>query len=117
MALEPVSPQELAGTQTLFASFMGYMGRGYKTFGQLLEIYRDRSGTLVAGEDRANDLRVDRFMEEMASDRWRGDVVLRIGVFDGTVLVIDGIHRGIAYLGCIREGVSPARLPALRVAC
>ncbi len=117
MALEPLSPKELADTPTLFANFMGYMDRSYKTFGQLLAIYRDRSKALHAAEDHANDLRVDRFMRDMASDSWEADVVIRIGVFDGTLLVIDGIHRGIAYLACVEQGISPDRLPALRVNC
>jgi hypothetical protein len=117
MALEPLSAKELADTPTLFASFMGYLDRSYKTFGQLLAIYRERSKTLHAAEDRADDLRVDRFMDDMASNRWKADVVIRIGVFDGTVLVIDGIHRGIAYLACIEEGISPDRLPAVHVHC
>jgi hypothetical protein len=117
MALQPMSAKELADTRTLFASFMGYMDRSYKTFGQLLAIYRERSRTLHAAEDRADDLRVDRFMGDMASSRWKADLVIRIGVFDGTLLVIDGIHRGIAYLACIEEGISPDRLPALQVNC
>lgn len=117
MALEPVSATELADTPTLFASFMGHVDRSYKTFGQLLAIYRHRSTTLRAAEDRADDLRVERFMGDMAGSRWNDDVVLRIGVFDGSLLVIDGIHRGIAYLACIQEGISPDRLPALHVNC
>jgi hypothetical protein len=117
MALQPLSAKELADTPTLFASFMGYIDRSYKTFGQLLAIYRERSETLHAAEDEANDLRVDRFVDDMASNRWKADVVIRIGVFDGTLLVIDGIHRGIAYLACIEEGISPDRLPALHVNC
>jgi hypothetical protein len=117
MALKPLSAEELADATTLFESFMGYMDRSYKTFGQLLAIYRERSETLRPAEDRADDLRVDRFMDDMASNRWSGDVVLRIGVFDGTVLVIDGIHRGLAYLACIEERISPDRLPALHVNC
>jgi hypothetical protein len=56
-------------------------------------------------------------MDDMASKRWRTDVVVRIGVFDGSVLVIDGIHRSIAYLACIEEGISPDRLPVLHVNC
>jgi len=112
MALKPLSAKELAETPTLFASFMGHMDTSYKTLGQLREIYRERSKL-----DQADDLRVDRFAADMASDRWRADVVMRIGVFDGTVLVIDGIHRGIAYLACIAEGVSADRLPALHVDC
>ena len=117
MALKPISAKELAETPTLFASFMGYMDRSYKTFGQLLAIYRERSKALHAAEDRADDLRVDRFIDDMASDRWKADVVMRIGVFDDTSLVIDGIHRGIAYLACIEEGISPDTLPALHVNC
>ncbi len=117
MALKPLSANELAATPTLFSSFMGYMDRSYKTFGQLLAIYRERSRALHAAQDGAEDLRVDRFKEDMASNRWNADVVIRIGVFDGTVLVIDGIHRGIAYLACIEEGISPEGLPALHVNC
>jgi hypothetical protein len=117
MALEPLSAAELAKTPTLFASFMGYVDSSYKTVGQLLAIYRARSRSLAAGEDPADDLRVDRFMDDMASKRWTTHVVMRIGVFDDTLLVIDGIHRGIAYLACIEEGISPERLPVLCVDC
>ncbi len=116
MAIQPLSAKELADSQTLFASFMGYMDTRYKTFGQLLAIYRERSRSLDPAEDRANDLRVDRFMEDMASSRWSSDVVIRIGVFDGVTVVIDGIHRGLAYLACVEKGISPDRLPALQVA-
>ena len=117
MALELLSAAELAETPTLFASFMGYMDRSYKTVGQLLAIYRESSSPLDAAEDHADDLRVDRFMDDMASNRWTADVVMRIGVFDGTLLVVDGIHRGIAYLACVEDGISPERLPALCVDC
>jgi hypothetical protein len=117
MALKPLSAKELAETPTLFASFMGHVDTRYKTLGQLGAIYRERSKAVQAAEDQDDDLRVDRFAADMASDRWQTDVVMRIGVFDGTVLVIDGIHRGIAYLACIDEGISPDRLPALHVDC
>jgi hypothetical protein len=115
MALQAISARELAQTPTLFASFMGYVDRRHKTFGQLLAIYRERSRALRPGDDRADDLRVERFMRDMASERWEDDVVMRIGVFDETTLVVDGIHRGIAYLACIEQGISPERLPALHV--
>jgi hypothetical protein len=117
MVLKPISARELADTPTLFASFMGYVGKSHKTFEQLLAIYRRRSRTLDPAEDRANDLRINRFMEEMARSRWDGDVVLRIGVFDGATLVIDGLHRGIAYLACVEQGIAGERLPALHVNC
>jgi hypothetical protein len=115
MAVEPLSAAELAQTPTLFAGFMGYMDKGHKTVGELLSIYRERSSALDVADDRADDLRVGRFMEDMRRRRWTSDVVMRIGVFDGTLLVIDGIHRGIAYLACLEQGVSPERLPALCV--
>ena len=117
MALAPLSAQELAATPTLFATFMGYVDRSYKTVGDLLAIYRERSKTLCSAEDQADDLRVERFMGDMAGNRWKAGVVIRIGVFDGRVLVIDGIHRAIAYLACVEKGMSPDRLPALRVDC
>ena len=117
MALKALSAQELATTPTLFASFMGYVDRSHKTVGDLLAIYRERSKTLGAAEDRADDLRVDRFMGDMAGNRWKAGVVIRIGVFDGRVLVIDGIHRAIAYLACLEQGMSLDRLPALQVDC
>jgi hypothetical protein len=90
---------------------------GYKTFAQLRAIYRDRSRALDAAQDSADDLRVERFRDDMASKRWRANVVMRIGEFDGKRLVVDGIHRGIAYLACIEQGISPDRLPALCVDC
>ena len=115
MALTPISSAELAETPTLFNSFMGYVDRRYKTFGQLLAIYGERSKAIQPAEDEANDLRVERFMRDMAGNRWTSEVVLRIGEFDGTVLVIDGIHRGMAYLGCVNAGISPDRLPGLHI--
>lgn len=117
MALRPLSAEELAATPTLFESFMGYVDTNHKTLGQLRAIYRERSKALRVAEDRADDLRIERYIEDMASSRWTSDVVMRIGVFDGVQLVIDGIHRGIAYLACIERGISPDRLPALHVDC
>ncbi len=117
MALRPLSAQELARTPTLFASFMGRTGTGRKTVGELLEIYRERCAQLEATEDPDDDLRVDRLMSDMASEMWRDDLVMRIGVFDGEVHVIDGTHRAIAYLACAQDGVSTQRLPALHVDC
>jgi hypothetical protein len=115
MALEPLSARELAETPTLFSSFMGHTDTSYRTLGELRAIYRERSETLDAAEDQNDDLRVDRFRDDMAGNSWSGDVVMRIGVFDDTTLVIDGIHRGIAYLACIEDGISPDRLPPLHV--
>jgi hypothetical protein len=119
MSLQPMTPDALADTPTIFASFMGEGGARKKTVRELLEIYRERSKSLRATEDRDDDLRVERFMDDMANERWRDEVIMRIGVFAGTTLVmtlvIDGIHRAIAYLACVEQGISSERLPALCV--
>jgi hypothetical protein len=115
MALQPMTPDALADTPTVFARFMGDGDTRKKTVRELLEIYRERSKVLRATEDRDDDLRVERFMDDMANERWRDEVIMRIGVFSGTTLVIDGIHRAIAYLACVEQGISAERLPALCV--
>lgn len=117
MALQALSAQDLAETPTVFSSFMGRIGGGYRTMGQLLAIYRERRGHLQASEDPDDDLRVERFIRDMATARWRDEVVVRIGSFGGQVRIIDGTHRGIAYLACVQDGVSVERLPALCVEC
>jgi hypothetical protein len=117
MALKALSPWELARTHTLFRSFMGRAGTGHRTVGELLAIYRERCADLQAGEDPDEDLRVERFMSDMARGNWRDGLVMRIGEFDGQVHLIDGTHRGIAYLACLESGIGSDRLPALTVDC
>jgi hypothetical protein len=123
MAIQSLSAGELADTRAVLTSFMGQAIReaedvsNRKTVRELLAIYRERSKALPPEEDAGDDLRVDRFMSDMASGEWSTDVVVRVGVFDDTVLVIDGIHRSIAYLACLEGGVDRARLPPLHVDC
>jgi hypothetical protein len=123
MAIQSLSASELADARTVLVSFMGEtVGSSQtvsnrKTVAELLEIYRERSGTLPPEEDSGDDLRVERFIDGMARGEWSTDVVVRVGVFDDTVLVIDGTHRSIAYLACIEEGVDRTRLPPLHVDC
>ena len=115
MALQALSPSELAATPTVFSSFMGKPGRRFKTVAELLGIYRERSAAVGSGVERCEHLRVERFKADMRGDGWKDSVVTRIGVFDGRVLLIDGIHRAIAYLACIQDGIGADRLPALCV--
>jgi hypothetical protein len=117
VALQALTPGALAATPTVFASFMGNAGGPFKTVAELLDIYRERSAALGAANEPCEHLRVQRFMRDMASDGWTDGVVMRIGVFDDKVLLIDGIHRAIAYLACIQDGVATDRLPALQVDC
>lgn len=102
-------------TPTLFASFMGHTAGRRQTVAQLLAIYRDRCARLERSDDHGDDLRVGRFIRDMSDGRWRGKLVMRIGVFDGEAHLIDGTHRGIAYLACLQDGVGVDRLPAMRV--
>lgn len=115
MALQALSPQELAESPTLFASFMGRAGRRHRTLGELLAIYRERSPAIDAEHDADHDLRVERFKRDMLGRRWRDSVVVRVGEFDGRVRIVDGVHRALAYLSCLEDGVGPERLPALQV--
>jgi hypothetical protein len=117
MALRALSPGELAQTHTLFRGFMGRAGGNHRTVAELLAIYREQRAAFMPGQDPDDDLRVTRFMRDMASGRWRDVLVMRIGEFDGKVHLIDGTHRGIAYLACLESGVSSACLPALAVDC
>ncbi len=115
--MKALSPRELAGTQTLFRGFMGRAGTSHRTVAELLAIYRERRGALQADEDAEDDLRVNRFIRDMAGGSWREGLVMRIGEFDGRVHLIDGTHRAIAYLACLESGISRDRLPALTVDC
>ena len=117
MALRAVSPDHIAASPTLFASFMGRGGDGRKTFAALLDIYRERSSGLSPSDDPDDNLRIEGFRADMRDNRWRGEVVVRVGVLGGDVVAIDGIHRGIAYLACLADGVRRERLPALCVDC
>ncbi len=115
MPLEPLSADALAQTPTVLSSFMGERDARRKTVGQLLSIYGERRAQITSAEDRDDDLRVERFAEDMARERWTTNVVVRIGEFDGKVMLIDGIHRSLAYLSCLAAGISPERLPALQI--
>jgi len=117
MALQSLSASELADTRTVLGSFLGERVADRKTVSELLAMYRERCSTVAAAHDAADDLRVGRFIDDMAGAEWRSNVVIRVGVFDRDVLVVDGIHRGIAYLACVESGISPERLPALHVDC
>lgn len=117
MALQVLTVRELADTPTVFSSFMGKAGARSKTVAELLGIYRERRAARTGADEPCEHVRVERFMREMANDGWKDGVVMQIGVFDDKVLLIDGIHRAIAYLACIQDGIRADRLPALQVDC
>jgi hypothetical protein len=49
----------------------------------------------------------------MREGKWHEDIVILLGIWEGRVLVRDGIHRGVAYLDCMDNGISPQDLPYL----
>jgi|APSaa5957512622_1039677.scaffolds.fasta_scaffold103426_2 hypothetical protein len=59
----------------------------------------------IIKEDPSNDLRIDDFVKEMKNGCWSED----------NEIVTDGIHRGIAYLKCVKIGVTDDRLPKILV--
>ena len=52
---------------------MGHAGTSYQTFGELRAIYRERSKALHVAEDQADDLRVDRFIDDMTARQVEAD--------------------------------------------
>jgi hypothetical protein len=107
-----LSPDDLGGLLTLITGFMCDRSDSYKTYCQLLATYRSCRGTW-APHDESNDLRITGYVRDMRAGEWRDDIVIVLGIWDSRVLVRDGIHRGVAYLECLENGVSPQTLPAL----
>lgn len=93
--------------------FMGDPGTTFKTFIELGEIFAHRRETLAREGDPSNDLRVLPYAASMIARQWESPIVFRR---DDDGRIGDGIHRGIAYLRCLREGLEPSRLPQLLLA-
>jgi hypothetical protein len=113
MARIPLTPAGLAQTTTLITGFMCDPSKSFKTYEQLLAIYhRCKEGW--ASHDASNDLRIANFISDLHDCQWReDDIIITLGVFQGRIVAVDGIHRGVAYLDCIRSGTSIKDLPPL----
>jgi hypothetical protein len=104
-----LDPDALGRTKTFIRAFMLDESSDQKTFAQLRVIYElDR---YQIQSDPSDDLRIGRFVKDMADGRWREDIVILRK--DG--LVVDGVHRGVAFLQCVADGVEIARLPKIVV--
>jgi hypothetical protein len=65
-------------------------------------------------DHESNDLRIADFINDMKAGSWREEkIVIALGIWENQVLVRDGIHRGVAYLDCFNDGMSPQDLPPL----
>ena len=64
---------------------MGHAGTSYQTFGELRAIYRERSKALHVAEDQADDLRVDRFIDDIGAAAGNAGAGAAIGAGTGLV--------------------------------
>lgn len=92
---------------TLIKNFMCDSSTNNKTFGDLVKIFGDCKDKFTPETDSSNDLRILKFVDDMKNSKWTDSI--RIHSENGEVK--DGVHRGIAYLICINEGVSKKKLP------
>lgn len=108
--MKQISAPQLAGLETLIAEFMLDRTPHRKNYGQLLDIFESSYEKMET--DPSNDLRILQFSSEMESGNWRNDIVVvcRQGI------AVDGIHRGVAYLRCIKKGVAKKTLPKVLLA-
>jgi hypothetical protein len=105
-----MTPDQLANSRTIMTGFMGDTDCGFKNFVQLVEIFSRESQRLQRDGDPSNDLRTLGYEQDMMDGKWTDPIVF---LRDDEGLIGDGIHRGIAFLRCIENGVEPARLPQL----
>ena len=111
MPVKLVTPKELAGTLTLIKEFMLERSKFKKTYSDLVAIFDKSEPEFTKNPelDKSRDLRVLRYYSDMREGRWKGNIYVPFhnGEAEGA------IHRGIAYLKCINDGVSPSDLPRL----
>lgn len=113
MILVSLLPDDLGGVLTFITGFMCDSSMSYKTYEELLATYH-ACKDWWAPHDESDDLRIVPYVADMKDGKWRDpSIVIRLGIWEGQVLVRDGIHRGVAYLDCLKEGVSPQNLPPL----
>jgi hypothetical protein len=115
MTLVSLAPDDLGQVLTFITGFMcDHRSKSYKTYNQLLAIYQSCKDTLTPDNDKSEDLRITGFINDMTDGNWRDpNIVIELGVWRDRVLVVGGIHRGVSYLECLNNGVSPQDLPLL----
>lgn len=105
--MKKIDAQILSSTKTFITNFMCDSSMSKKTFSQLLNIFDHCIERQQYGDPGANDLKSICYYQDMKDKKWMQPIPLRI--VNGEVQ--DGIHRGIAYLKCIQDGISEAELP------
>ncbi len=105
--MKKISSHKFENLLTLIKEFMIDRSTNNKTFKELLNIYCSCCKTF--NPDLSNDLRINKYVDDMKNNKWSYNIILTIE----NNLVNDGVHRGIAYLKCIKEGVSEKDLPKI----
>lgn len=105
-----ISSEELSNRITLIKAFMCDRSDNEKKFSELLKIFKESSQKMTPSEDESRDFRILDFIEILKQKKWIGPLFF---VDDTSGKILDGIHRGIAYLICIEDGVSAKDLPRL----
>ena len=102
-----INSEQLKALETIIKEFMVDRSGSNKTFAELLKIF---DGCYQGfNPDPSNDLRICCYASDMKSGKWNQDIMIK----SHNGVVQDGIHRGLAYLKCVAEGVEKSRLPKL----
>ena len=107
--MKQIDSRKLSNLVTLITEFMLDRTKNYKTFSELVVIFENCYQQMNG--DPSSDKRILKFSDDMESGNWEGDI--KITVKNG--MAIDGIHRGIAYLTCIKKKVPESNLPKIIV--
>jgi hypothetical protein len=105
-----IAADDLKNMNTLIREFMIDRSTSEKTFAELLEIFNTACDRMTPTQDKSNDFRILCLADAMKKGNWIGDITISV---DATLKVLDGIHRGIAYLRCVQAGIQEAHLPKL----
>lgn len=106
--MKKLTPDEILKSLTFITNFICDKSMNFKTFEELVIIFEKCYKTLSPNDDPSNDLRILEFEKKMNLGQWSKPVIL---IKDShNQRIIDGIHRGVAYLRCVNNNNSE-RLP------
>jgi len=103
-------PQDVARIRTIITNFMhDAKTTENQTLGDLRKTY-DKALEKSWGPDLSNDYRIQRFVQDIRNGAWTGNIDLTIR----NDVLVDGVHRGIAYL-IAADTVPHAQLPSVKL--
>lgn len=111
--MQDISCEDMAAHKTWITDFICDKSKHEKTFAELEIIFEECLGDLTPENDSSNDLRIIELQDKMSSGKWTGNIDLERN--NSTGVIEEGIHRGVAYLRCVKSGISIDKLPKLCV--